>query len=54
MTLPVIQSLRPGVDVNGERVTKVHLTTRHNDHHVTPRNRATGQPTAENTGAGRR
>ena len=44
MTVPLIQSLRPGVEMNGERVTKVHLT---NDTMVvtwTPRNRATGQP----------
>jgi hypothetical protein len=44
MTLPLVQSLRPGVELNGERVTKVHLQ---NDTMVvtwTPRNRATGQP----------
>lgn len=44
MTLPLVQSLRPGVDLNGERVTKVHL---HNDTMAvtwTPRNRATGNP----------
>lgn len=43
MTLPLVQSLRPGVDMNGERVTKVHL---HNDTMAvtwTPRNRSTGQ-----------
>lgn len=43
MTLPLVQSLRPGVDLNGERVTKVHL---HNDTMAvtwTPRNRSTGQ-----------
>ena len=43
MTLPLVQSLRPGVDLNGERVTKVHL---HNDTMIvtwTPRNRSTGQ-----------
>lgn len=44
MTLPVIQSLRPGVDVNGERVTKVHLTNDTMTIRWTPRNRATGQP----------
>ncbi|EDP9254990.1 hypothetical protein A0V81_001880 [Salmonella enterica subsp. enterica serovar Newmexico] len=44
MTLPVIQSLRPGVDVNGERVTKVHLTNDTMTITWTPRNRATGQP----------
>ncbi|HGY6836750.1 TPA: hypothetical protein ACNTC6_004994, partial [Escherichia coli] len=26
VTLPVIQTMRPGVEMNGERVTKVHLT----------------------------
>ncbi|KGI61795.1 protein phage [Enterobacter sp. UCD-UG_FMILLET] len=44
MMLPLVQSLRPGVDLNGERVTKVHL---HNDTMAvtwTPRNRATGNP----------
>lgn len=44
MTLPLVQSLRPGVELNGERVTKVHLQ---NDTMVitwTPRNRATGKP----------
>lgn len=44
MTLPVIQSLRPGVDLNGERVTKVHLTNDTMTITWTPRNRATGQP----------
>ncbi|ELW8594593.1 hypothetical protein SIL92_002048 [Salmonella enterica] len=44
MTLPMIQSLRPGVDVNGERVTKVHLTNDTMTITWTPRNRATGQP----------
>ncbi|EJF4692775.1 hypothetical protein M8S30_000860 [Salmonella enterica] len=44
MTLPVIQSLRPGVDVNGERVTKVHLTNDTMTITWTPRNRVTGQP----------
>lgn len=44
MTLPVIQSLRPGVDVNGERVTKVHLMNDTMTITWTPRNRATGQP----------
>ncbi|ECZ6321112.1 hypothetical protein F8W48_07555 [Salmonella enterica] len=44
MTLPVIQSLRPGVDVNGERVTKVHLANDTMTITWTPRNRATGQP----------
>lgn len=43
MTVPVIQSLRPGVEVNGQRVTTVRL---HNDDMAltwTPRNKATGQ-----------
>jgi hypothetical protein len=44
MTLPVIQSLRPGVELNGERVTKVHLTNDTMAVTWTPRNRATGQP----------
>ena len=44
MMLPVIQSLRPGVEMNGERVTKVHLTNDTMAVTWTPRNRATGQP----------
>jgi len=43
MTVPVIQTLRPGVDVNGQRLTTVRL---HNDDMAitwTPRNKATGQ-----------
>lgn len=43
MTVPLIQSLRPGVEVNGQRLTKVRL---HNDDMEitwTPRNKATGQ-----------
>jgi len=44
MTLPVIQSLRPGVEMNGERVTKVHLTNDTMTVTWTPRNRATGKP----------
>lgn len=44
MTLPVVQSLRPGVEMNGERVTKVHLTNDMMAVTWTPRNRATGQP----------
>lgn len=44
ITLPVIQSLRPGVELNGERVTKVHLTNDTMAITWTPRNRATGQP----------
>lgn len=44
MTLPVIQSLRPGVEMNGERVTRVHLTNDTMAVTWTPRNRVTGQP----------
>ncbi|WP_198578999.1 hypothetical protein [Citrobacter portucalensis] len=44
ITLPVIQSLRPGVELNRERVTKVHLTNDTMAVTWTPRNRATGQP----------
>lgn len=44
MTLPVVQSLRPGVEMNGERVTKVHLTNDTIAVTWTPRNRATGKP----------
>lgn len=44
MTLPVIQSLRPGVEMNGERVTKVHLNNDTMAVTWTPRNRATGKP----------
>lgn len=44
MTLPVIQSLRPGVEMNGERVTKVHLTNDTMAVTWTPRNKATGEP----------
>ncbi|VAL31661.1 Uncharacterised protein [Enterobacter hormaechei] len=43
MTLPVVQSLRPGVELNGERVTKVHLENDTMAVTWTPRNRATGQ-----------
>ena len=44
MTVPLIQSLRPGVEMNGERVTKVHLTNDTMAITWIPRNRATGQP----------
>ncbi|ENG2552907.1 hypothetical protein ABTH10_004090 [Citrobacter farmeri] len=44
MTLPVVQSLRPGVQMNGERVTKVHLNNDTMAVTWTPRNRATGKP----------
>ncbi|MFU0445281.1 phage baseplate assembly protein V [Pseudocitrobacter faecalis] len=42
MTLPLIQSLRPGVEMNGERVTKVHLQNDNMTVTWTPRNRETG------------
>ncbi|WOZ76034.1 hypothetical protein [Kosakonia sacchari] len=44
MTLPMIQTLRPGVEMNGERVTKVNLTNDTMAITWTPRNRATGAP----------
>lgn len=44
MTLPVVQSLRPGVEMNGERVTKVHLTNDTMAVTWTPRNRVSGRP----------
>ncbi len=44
MTIPLIQSLRPGVEMNGERLTKVHLTNDTMAVTWTPRNRATGKP----------
>ncbi|MGV4282555.1 hypothetical protein [Citrobacter freundii] len=44
MMLPVVQSLRPGAEMNGERVTKIHLTNDTMAVTWTPRNRATGQP----------
>ncbi|MEQ4974217.1 hypothetical protein ABN097_07945 [Enterobacter cloacae] len=43
MTLPLVQSLRPGVELNGERVTKVHLQNDTMAITWTPRNRATGK-----------
>lgn len=43
MTLPLVQSMRPGVELNGERVTKVHLQNDTMAVTWTPRNRATGQ-----------
>lgn len=42
MTLPLVQSLRPGVEMNGERVTKVHLQNDTMAVTWTPRNRKTG------------
>lgn len=44
MTLPVIQTMRPGVEMNGERVTKVSLTNDTMAITWTPRNRVTGTP----------
>lgn len=44
MTLPVIQSLRPGVEVNGQRLTKVALTNDTMAITWTPRNTVTGEP----------
>lgn len=41
MTPPLVQSLRPCVDLNGERVTKVHLQNDTMAVTWTPRNRAT-------------
>ncbi|ELE9690242.1 hypothetical protein RM405_001248 [Enterobacter kobei] len=43
MTLPLVQSLRPCVELNGERVTKVHLQNDTMTVTWTPRNRATGK-----------
>ncbi|OPB25728.1 MULTISPECIES: hypothetical protein [Enterobacter cloacae complex] len=43
MTLPLVQSLRPGVDLNGQRVTKVYLQNDTMAVTWTPRNRATGK-----------
>ncbi|MFP2319345.1 hypothetical protein [Enterobacter ludwigii] len=43
MTLPLVQSLRPGVELNGERVTKVHLQNDTMAVTWTPCNRATGK-----------
>ena len=43
VTLPLVQSLRPGVVLNGERVTKVHLQNDTMAVTWTPRNRATGK-----------
>ncbi|EPV2478750.1 hypothetical protein ACV274_002175 [Enterobacter ludwigii] len=43
MTLPLVQSLRPGVELNGERVTKVHLQNDTMAVTWMPRNRATGK-----------
>jgi len=44
MTVPLIQSLRPGAEVNGQRLSQVRLEN--DDMAITwqPRNKATGQP----------
>lgn len=44
MTLPLIQALRPGVEVNGERLTRVALTNDTMAITWTPRNKTTGKP----------
>ena len=44
MTLPMIQSLRPGVEVNGQRLTRVALTNDTMAITWTPRNPDTGKP----------
>lgn len=44
MTLPVIQTMRPGVEMNGERVTKVSLNNDTMAITWTPRNKVTGAP----------
>jgi len=43
MIVPLIQSVRPGVELNGQRVTKVQLNNDIMTITWTPRNRATGQ-----------
>ncbi|WP_279050114.1 hypothetical protein [Cedecea davisae] len=45
MTLPMIQSLRPGVDMNGQRLNQVRLENDNMAVTWQPRNKATGQPT---------
>ena len=44
MTVPMIQTMRPGVEMNGQRVTKVQLTNDSMAITWTPRNRTTGAP----------
>lgn len=44
MTIPLVQSLRPGVEVNGQRLTKVALTNDTMAITWTPRNATTGEP----------
>lgn len=50
MTIPVVQSIRPGVELNGQRLTRVRL---HNDELEitwTPRDRATGRALQKSPG----
>lgn len=44
MTLPLIQSLRPGSEVNGQRLTHVRLCNDNIEIKWMPRNKTTGQP----------
>lgn len=44
MTVPLIQSMRPGVEMNGQRVTKVALNNGEMAITWTPRNTQTGKP----------
>ncbi|SFR13621.1 hypothetical protein SAMN04487773_3201 [Enterobacter sp. kpr-6] len=44
MTIPVVQALRPGVEVNGQRLTKVSLSNDTMTITWTPRNQKTGKP----------
>lgn len=43
MILPVVQSMRPGVEMNGQRVTKIALNNDNMTVTWTPRNQATGE-----------
>lgn len=44
MTLPLIQSLRPGAEVNGQRLTRVRLINDDMEISWIPRNKSTGKP----------
>ncbi|EMA8653163.1 hypothetical protein U5R87_000303 [Cronobacter dublinensis] len=44
MTIPLVQTLRPGAEVNGQRVTKVNLSGDNMTITWTPRDKATGRP----------
>lgn len=44
MSLPMVQSIRPGVELNGQRITRVHLNNADMAITWTPRNKQTGQP----------